>query len=130
MATSQVTSIRAHTARMIADNPTDITITRKTRTISGGKATSTDTALPTQTVRLYSKNSSELSREGEGDSFRFVRRRNIRLLAEYNADLKGQSNDYEDTFTIGDSTYLIADVREITWNGAVVSKQCSVEEKQ
>lgn len=128
MATSQVTSIRAHTARMIADNPSSVVITRRTYELSGSKRESDTEELEAQTVRLYGKNSTDIQREGDG--IRFGRRREVRMLCEYDADVLPHTSMNEDTFSLGGANYLIKSVRNITWNGDIVSKQCTLEERQ
>jgi hypothetical protein len=117
--------MRADTSRMIADNPSTITITRKTSTVTDGKKASTSADLDPQTFRLYHKNKTERVREG--DDFRFLRVRQLRMLCEYDADVTEHSDANEDTFTAG-PTYRITDVREIKWEGVTVSKQCTLEE--
>ena len=142
--------MRADTSLMVADNPSNIIISRKTSTITAGKKSSDTAPLVSQTVRLYLKNKTERAREG--DDFRFVRVRQVRMLCEYNADVLAHSDTNEDTFTPGAEvvevkvetggnadtldflksgerkTYRITDVREIKWEGVVVSKQCTLEE--
>jgi len=127
MATVQITAMRAHTARMIADNSSTVTITRRTFTISSSKRTHADTVLAAQTVRLYGRNRTELVREGE--DFRFGKRREVRMLCAYNANIVEQSPASEDTFSLGGVNYLIANVRPITWNGEVISLQATLEER-
>lgn len=117
--------MRADTLRMIADNPSNIIISRKTSTVTDGKKASTTDELDYQTVRIYGKNKSERVREG--DEFRFIRVRQVRMLCAYDADVIEHSDENEDTFTLGKS-YRITDVREITWEGLVISKQCTLEE--
>ena len=128
MATAQVTGMRAHTACIIADNPSTVTISRKTFAISGSKRTSTTATLAAQTMRLYGRFTSEVQREG--DEYRFGRRREVRLFCKYDADILPHGPDNEDTFTLGGVDYLIKSVRDITWNGDIVSKQCTLEERQ
>lgn len=118
-------SMRVDTSRMIADNPSSIIISRKTSTVTDGKKASTTDELDYQTVRLYGKNKTERVREG--DEFRFIRVRQVRMLCEYDADVLEHSDTNEDTFTLG-KLYRITDVREITWDGVVISRQCTLEE--
>jgi hypothetical protein len=120
--------MRAQTLAMIADNPSTITITRTVKTITGSKRDSTPTTLATQTVRLYGKNTTKIQREGDG--IRFGRRREVRMLCAYNANVLPQSPTNEDVFTLENINYLIKSVRPITWNGDIVSKQCTLEERQ
>lgn len=117
--------MRADALRMIADNPSNIIIGRKTSTVTDGKKASLTDELDFQTVRIYGKNKSERVREG--DEFRFIRVRQVRMLCAYDADVIEHSDSNEDTFTLGKS-YRITDVREIVWEGLVVSKQCTLEE--
>ena len=56
--------MRADAARMIADNPTSVTVTRQTSVLSGGKRTSSTSTLAAQTVRIYGKNVSEVAQIG------------------------------------------------------------------
>jgi len=118
-------SMRVDTSRMIADNPSSIIISRKTSTVTNGKKASSTDELDAQTFRLYGKNKTERVREG--DEFRFIRTRQLRMLCEHDADILEHSDENEDTFTLG-KFYRITDVREITWNGLVISKQCTLEE--
>ncbi len=120
--------MRSDASRMIADNPTSITITRVTSALSGGKRSSSTSTVAAQTVRIYGKNVSEVAREG--DEARFVRRREVRMLAAYNANVLPHSGMNEDTFTVGGVKYRIKNVRDIAWEGVVVSKQCTLEELQ
>jgi hypothetical protein len=128
MATAQVTTMRAHATNIIADNPSVITITRRTYAISGSKRTSTTANLAAQTVRVYGKNRTDIQREG--DNIRFGRRREVRMFCVYNANVLPHGPANEDTFVLGGLKYLVKDVREITWNGEIVSKQCTLEERQ
>ena len=120
--------MRADALRMIADNPSTITITRTVKTITGSKRDSTPTTVVAQTVRLYGKNTTEIQREGDG--IRFGRRRELRMLCAYNANVLPKSPTNEDVFTLDSINYLVRSVRPITWNGDVVSKQCTLEERQ
>lgn len=118
--------MRSDTERMIDDNPTNIVITRKAYDSSSGVRTAeAPETLASQTVRLYSKNT---GRVGEGDDFRFTRVREVRMLCEHDADVIQHSDENEDTFSVGGKTYRISDVRDITWDGVVISKQCILEE--
>ena len=120
-----MSSMRDDTATMIADNPSTVTISRKTRVKSNGKLTAATSTIAAQTVRLYSKNVSVDRMAEEG---RFVRRREVRMLCLYNANVLPHSNLNEDTFTLSSKTYRIKDVRDVTWEGSVISKQCVLEE--
>lgn len=122
-----VTSMRAHTTRMISDNPSSIVIARKATTPSGSKNTSTSATLAAQTVRVYGRNTSELQREA--DTFRFTRRREVKMLMEYDANILPHGPTNEDTFTLDGINYLVKNVRSIKWNGDIVSKQCTLEER-
>lgn len=127
MATAQVTSMRVHTTRMISDNSSSIVITRNTSAVSGSKKSSTPTTLAAQTVRIYGRNTSELQREGDG--YRFGRRREVKMLCAYNANVLPHGPTNEDTFTLNGINYLVKNVRAITWNGDTVSVQCTLEER-
>ncbi len=111
---------------MIADDPSTVTITRKTWTVAGGKRSSASATRPAQTVRLYNKNTSEL--QTVDDAARWIRKREIRMLCAYNADVVEHSNTNEDVFTLGAVKYRIKNVRDATWEGATVSRQCTLEE--
>lgn len=128
MATAQVTIIRAGALTIISDNPSTITITRRTHTLSGSKRTSTTTTLAAQTVRIYGKNTTDIVREGE--NIRFGRRREIRMFCAHDANVLPQSSANEDTFTLDGINYLVKSVRKVKWNAEVVSVQCTLEERQ
>jgi hypothetical protein len=120
--------MRAHVTRMIADNPSTVTITRRTFAISGSKRTTTTANQAAQTFRLFGKNKTEIQREGDG--LRFGRRREIRMLCPYNANVLPHGPLNEDTFTLDGDNYLVKSVRSVKWKGEVVSKQCTLEERQ
>jgi hypothetical protein len=120
--------MREHASVIIADNPSTVTITRRTHAVTDSKRKSTTATLAPQTVRIYSKNTTEVQREGEG--IRFGRRREVRMFCAYNANVLPHGPTNEDTFTLGGINYLIKNVRDVTWNGEVVSRQCTLEERQ
>lgn len=111
---------------MINDNPSTITITRKIWTVANGKRSSASSTIAAQTVRLYARN--KPVRITEGDEFRYTKVREVGMLCQYNANVKEHSQENEDTFTLDSKTYRILDVRDIKWNGEVISKQCTLEE--
>ena len=117
--------MRLDALRIIQDNPSVITISRKTSVIANGKRSHTTANRPAQTVRLYGKNVSEL--RTVDDVARWIRTREVRMLCVYDADVLPHSNTNEDTFTLG-AKYRIINVRDITWEGVIVSKQCTLEE--
>jgi hypothetical protein len=118
--------MRLDALRMIQDNPSVITISRKTWTIANGKRTSASSSKAAQTVRLYGKNTSEL--RTVDDVARWIRTREVRMLCVYNADVLPHSNTNEDTFTLNSTKYRVINVRDITWEGIIISKQCTLEE--
>ncbi len=120
--------MRLDTERMINDNPISIVITRATWTLANGKRTSTSATLAAQTVRMYGKNVTEVMRES--DEARFRRVREVRMLAKYDANVIAHSGASEDTFPVGGVKYRIKNVRDIAWEGIVISKQCTLEEIQ
>jgi hypothetical protein len=117
--------MRADATLMIADNPSTITITRRTWVTSGGKRTNSDVTLAPQTVRLYSKRAPAAY---DADAGRWMRTREIKMLCSHNADVNAHSNNSEDTFALGGKVYLIKDVRDVTWEGVTVSRQCTLTE--
>lgn len=110
---------------IIADNPVSIVITRKTYTLANGKRSKATSTLSAQTVRLYSTKG---TRSRSGDDNRWTWEREVKMLCAYDADVKAHSNEYEDTFSANGVTYLVKDVNDVRWNGAIVSKQCVLEE--
>jgi hypothetical protein len=119
--------MRVDTTNIIADNPSTITITRKTFTVTNGvRSAPASETLAAQTVRLYYKNKTDRVREG--DDFRFIRRRETRMLCEHDADVQEHSQTNEDTFSLDGKTYRVMDVRPVKWEGVAVSKQCTLEE--
>ncbi len=111
---------------MIEDNPSTVTITRKTWTHAGGKRTSSSRTLSAQTARLYNTKG---DLEYIPDDGRFLRRRGVKMLCYHDADVLGHTNTNEDTFTLDGRTYLVKTVNKLTWNGVTVSKQCYLEEQ-
>ena len=120
-------SMRIDTQRMIADNPSSITITRKTYAITKGARVPSTTTLSAQTVRFYEKKG-PLNILADGERVRAIRTREIKMLCLHDANVNPHSETNEDTFISGTTTYRIVQVRPVTWEGLIISKQCLLEE--
>lgn len=122
---SLATSIRNQQANLIAQNTTAAVITRTTKTkkTSGGYSTS-DSALASQDIRIYSKKTRVLDKDTGGWSTK----RMIKGIAKYNADVNPETATNKDTFTFGGKTYIVKDVRDIYCQESVVFKELEIEE--
>jgi len=120
-------SIRTTQQHLINQNPASIIISRITRTRptnGDGGVLETPSTLSAQTVRIYNKRTRVLNIDEGGYHIRRV----TKMIAEYDADLKAESDTYLDKFTYGGKTYKIVDVKDITTQGQIVFKECGLGE--
>lgn len=98
-----------HIARTIAENPTDITITRTEKTVSGGGFASSTTQKGPFTVRIFQDGRAGAHARFEQPGHK-AEDAGWGLLADRNADIKA-GPDVEDTFEVaGLGTFSITDV--------------------
>jgi hypothetical protein len=117
--------IRDKQCDVIAQNPTEITISRTTRTqADDGGWTEATTELYAQTVRIYSKKQLVTIMTDAG----YSQIRGQKMIAEYDADVEKKTADNVDRFTDNGRTFEIIDVKLITNSGYVVFKECYLEE--
>jgi hypothetical protein len=118
-------TIRARQCDVIAQNPTEITISRTVRTqADDGGWTEATNDLYLQTVRIYSKKQLVTVVTDAG----YTHIRGQKMVMEYDADVEKKTADNVDRFIDNGRTFEIIDVKLITNQGYVVFKEVYIEE--
>jgi len=123
-------TIRQQQSVLINKNPTSIVINRITRTRSDdGGETETPSTLAVQTVRIYAPKTKQINvRITNTTDSGFHIKRSIKMICQYNADVKAESEVYLDTFTAYGRTYKITDVIDHITQSQICFKESQIEE--
>jgi len=123
---SLITSTRNNQINLINQNKASIEITRTTYNVpdgAGGYTTST-AILASQDVRIYNKRARILNVDTGGYSSSRV----TKMIAKYDAKIKCKTATNTDTFTYGDKSYEVKDVKNVYTKGSIVFKECELIE--
>jgi hypothetical protein len=128
-AVSQLSILRADTARLIDENPVEITVHRVTWVSdgAGGRVKSFDSDLPPVTVRLVASQRSVQQVEQSQSESGLTTVSAHALIAPHDADLR-YGSDVEDAFALGGKAYKVARVVPRKWRGQVYSVHAVLEE--
>jgi len=120
---SRIVTIRRQlTNRAIAENPSEIFLTRLVREKNdAGGYTDTEMTLEAQTFRLFISTShatKDIAQIGGQMQIRVME-----MLCPWNADIAPK-----DTFTFDDKNYRVHGITVVRFDGQILSYQCEIEE--